>query len=123
QIVAKRQALVDRYNALFTNTGVRPQAQLAGVQSAHHLYVVQVPAQADRRNVFEAMRAADIGVNVHYIPVHLQPYYRQLGFAAGHCPAAEAYYQSAITLPLYPELSAADQEKVVSTLLTAIGNA
>ena len=123
QIVAKRQALVDRYNALFANTGVRPQAQLAGVQSAHHLYVVQVPAQADRRKVFAAMRAAGIGVNVHYIPVHLQPYYRQLGFAPGHCPAAEAYYQSAITLPLYPELSAADQDKVVSTLLTAIGNA
>ena len=68
------------------------------------------------RAVFEGMRAAGIMVNLHYIPIHLQPYYRALGFAPGDFPEAERYYRQAITLPLYPDLSDAQQDRVVQTL-------
>ena len=66
------------------------------------------------------MRSAGIGVNVHYIPIHLQPYYRKLGFAPGDFPAAERYYASAISLPLFPDLSDAQQDRVVAALARAL---
>jgi UDP-4-amino-4,6-dideoxy-N-acetyl-beta-L-altrosamine transaminase len=85
--------------------------------SAWHLYVVQLPGPSDcRKRVFQQMREAGIIVNVHYIPVHLQPYYRQLGFKAGDFPNAEAYYHRALTLPLHPGLSEADQDTVTKAL-------
>jgi dTDP-4-amino-4,6-dideoxygalactose transaminase len=70
----------------------------------------------DRRRVFEGMRAADIGVNVHYIPVHLQPYYRHLGHNIGDFPESEAYYESEISLPIYPTLQKSQQDYVIKTL-------
>jgi dTDP-4-amino-4,6-dideoxygalactose transaminase len=77
--------------------------------------------ESRRRTVFESMRAAGIGVNVHYIPVHLQPYYRDRGFQVGDFPAAERYYRRAITLPLHPLLTEAEQDAVVAALREAIG--
>ncbi|MNG16819.1 UDP-4-amino-4-deoxy-L-arabinose--oxoglutarate aminotransferase [compost metagenome] len=68
------------------------------------------------REVFEGLRAAGIGVNLHYIPVHLQPYYRDLGFAEGDFPQAERYYAEAISLPLYPLLSDEQQDYVVEQM-------
>ena len=62
------------------------------------------------------MRQAGIGVNLHYIPVYLQPFYRRLGFAPGHCPQAEQYFDQAISLPLYPALSESQQDRVVAVL-------
>ncbi|HQR81833.1 MAG TPA: DegT/DnrJ/EryC1/StrS family aminotransferase, partial [Thiotrichales bacterium] len=73
-----------------------------------------------RRTVFDALRAANIGVNVHYIPVYWQPYYRQLGFERGLCPNAENYYQRAISIPMYSGLSDEDQSKVVNRLATIL---
>jgi dTDP-4-amino-4,6-dideoxygalactose transaminase len=67
------------------------------------------------------MREQGIGVNVHYIPVHLQPYYQALGFRAGDFPAAEAYYRGAISLPLFPALTEAQQQRVANTLRAALG--
>jgi len=96
-----------------------PPAEPEG-RSALHLYVVQVGAGHDRRTVFEALRARDIGVNVHYIPVHLQPYYAALGFRPGHCPDAERYYAGAISLPMHPGLSEADQDRVIGALRDAL---
>ena len=69
-----------------------------------------------RKQVFEAMRQAGIGVNVHYIPVHLQPFYRRMGFQEGDFPEAERYYQEALTLPLYYDLTYEEQDYVVNTL-------
>lgn len=89
-------------------------------RSALHLYVVRVGEGHDRRAVFEALRARDIGVNVHYIPVHLQPYYTALGFRPGHCPGAENYYARAISLPIHPGLTEADQDRVVAALKDAL---
>jgi dTDP-4-amino-4,6-dideoxygalactose transaminase len=66
------------------------------------------------------MRAQGIGVNVHYIPVHLQPYYRQLGFSEGQFPEAERYYSETLTLPLFPGLNAVDQDRIVGALRSAL---
>ena len=90
--------------------------------SALHLYVVQLRLDQigrSHREVFEALRADGIGINLHYIPVHLQPYYAQLGFASGLCPEAERYYGRAITIPLHPGLDEADLEAVRSALADA----
>jgi dTDP-4-amino-4,6-dideoxygalactose transaminase len=70
----------------------------------------------DRREVFEKLRASGIGVNVHYIPVHTQPYFQALGFNAGDYPEAEKYYENAISLPMFPGLSEKDQDYVIDTL-------
>ena len=73
-----------------------------------------------RRQVYDAMRAAGVGVQVHYIPVHLQPYYRALGFKPGQCPEAERYSEEALSLPLYPALSDREQDQVVAVLRKAL---
>lgn len=114
--IARRHEIAARYDKAFQDTPIIAQGRGADVHSALHLYVVQVE---DRKAVFEAMRAAQIGVNVHYIPVHLQPYYRALGFRPGDFPAAEAYYARALSLPMFPMLSEADQDGVIKLLKTA----
>lgn len=91
-------------------------------QSALHLYTVQVlpAAGRTRRQVFDAMRAAGIGVNVHYIPIYHHPYYRRLGFQLGHCPNAETYYAQALSLPMHPGLDAAQLAQVSRALHGAL---
>ena len=74
------------------------------------------------RQVFDDMRQRGIGVNLHYIPVHLQPYYRELGFSEGQFPEAEAHGREAITLPLYPEMSDSMQDQIVSSLRQTLGH-
>jgi dTDP-4-amino-4,6-dideoxygalactose transaminase len=74
------------------------------------------------RQVFEELRQLGIGVNLHYAPVHLQPYYRDLGFGPGLCPEAEAYAQEAITLPLYPALEEQAQDEVAHAFARVIAD-
>lgn len=120
--VARRRQLAERYSQLLAKAGIGlPQSQ-ALAESAWHLYVVQVPAPR-RRAIFDALRVAGIGVNVHYHPVHLQPWYRRLGFAEGDFPQAEACYQRSISLPLYADLTDAAQDQVVAALLDALEHA
>ena len=114
----RRRELAARYDRLLAGLPVTRPWQHADGVSAWHLYVIQV--QSERRRIFEALRADGIGVNVHYIPVHLQPYYAALGFEAGDFPNAEAYYAGAITLPLFPRMTDADQDKVVEALAKAL---
>ena len=92
--------------------------------SAFHLYVVQLPPSDKnslRARVFDSLREAGVGVNVHYMPIHLQPHYRRLGFKRGMFPAAESYYGRALTLPLYPSLTEHEQDYVIERLLDACG--
>ncbi len=117
--VARRHAIARRYDALLRGLPVVRPAQSADASSAYHLYPVRVPA-ADRLRVFENLREAGIGVNVHYIPVHLQPWYRAMGFSPGDYPEAERYYSEAISLPLYPTMSEAQQDQVVAALRAAV---
>ena len=90
------------------------------VVSSVHLAVVrlQQATPVQHRQVFEGLRTAGIGVQLHYSPVQLQPYYRAMGFGEGQFPQAEAYAISSISLPLYPGLKAEDQQRVVNTLST-----
>ena len=119
ELVARRRQLAARYDALLEALPVTPLRQHPDVQSSFHLYVVRVDAQ-QRDGVFASLRDADIGVNIHYIPVHTQPYYRQRGFNEGDFPAAEAYYREALSLPLYPALDETQQDTVVTALREAL---
>lgn len=116
----RREAATRRYDDLLQHLPVKRPVRLNDRQSAHHLYVVEVQGGASRRAVFDALRADGILVNVHYIPIHLQPYYRALGFAPGDFPASEAFYDRAITLPLYPSLTGEQQDYVIDRLAAAL---
>ena len=114
-----RRTSVLRYNDLLAELPVvRPQATTDS-ESAWHLYPIRVHSTR-RRTVFESLRADGIGVQVHYIPVHLQPDYQRLGFRAGDFPHAEAYYREAISLPLFADLTADQQNTVVAALAKAL---
>ncbi len=117
----RRHALADLYDAGLEGFALTRPVRLPGRYSALHLYVVQLNDPDKRNAVFEALRQANIGVNVHYIPIHLQPYYRQLGFGPGDFPKAEDYYARAITLPLHPRMTDADVERVIACLAEAMG--
>ncbi len=117
--VARRNELARRYDELLADMPLTTPARSADAYSSFHLYIIRVAATRHRRT-FAALRKAGIGVNLHYIPVHTQPYYRDLGFAAGDFPTAEAYYQEAITLPLYPTLQETQQDTVAAALGAAL---
>lgn len=122
--VERRQALARRYDKLLADLPTRTLRRDPANRSALHLYVVRVPdvaPGATRATVFEGLRARGIGVNVHYIPVPSQPYYRERGFDPAHYPRAQAYYAEAISLPLYPALTEAQQDAVVLALRQALG--
>ena len=122
EFVARRHALADRYDALLADLPLTLPHRNPNNRSALHLYPVQVQPESGktRQQVFDYLRAHGIGANVHYIPVHTQPYYRQrFGFAHGDFPTAEAYYARAISLPLYFSLSEDEQDSVVATLKQA----
>jgi len=116
----RRRALAARYDAAFAgDPAVRPLSVADHVEHAYHLYVVRLdgPAADHRETVFQHLREAGIGANVHYVPVHLHPYYRRhLGTGPGDCPVAEAVYQRLLTLPLFPSMEDADIDRVVAAL-------
>lgn len=117
--IARRHQLADRYDTLLADVPVIVPTRIADAYSALHLYVIQIDEQRTtltRKQVFEALRAAGIGVNVHYIPVHTQPDYQRLGFAWGDFPASERYYQRCISLPMFATLTDEQQDQVVATL-------
>lgn len=120
---AKRIALADRYDHLLDGLPLLLPLRQSDRLSAWHLYVVEVDderTQRTRGELFAALRASRIGVNVHYIPIHTQPYFRSLGFRRGDFPAAERYYSRAISIPLFPSLSETQQERVVEQIRQAI---
>jgi len=119
--LARRRALAARYHERLA--GLPLDLPPPSEESAWHLYAVRLRQPARRRAVFDVLRAAGIGVNVHYIPVHLQPWYRKLGFQPGDFPNAEAWYAGALSLPLWPGLTEAMQDRVVEQLASALGTA
>lgn len=119
EFVDRRHAIAKRYDQLLADFPVITPWQHAESYSGFHLYVIRLKLAEigkTHRQVFEVLCAASIGVNLHYIPVHRQPYYERLGFKAGHCPEAEQYYAEAISLPMYPGLTEAQQNKVIEVL-------
>lgn len=122
--VARRHQIACRYDAELAGLPLTTPWQSPDAHSALHLYPIQVdPARSPltRRQLFDGLRAAGIGVNVHYIPVHTQPHYRRLGFAPGQFPAAEAYYAQAISLPMFPTLTDDQQGTVIAALRRLVG--
>lgn len=117
--VERRQYLANRYNRLLSGLPLTLPWQHPDTHSAFHLYVIRLQLeQIDKthREVFDELRANGIMVNLHYIPVHTQPYYRDLGFKPGDFPEAEQYYKEAISLPMYYGLTDEEQDRVVETL-------
>ena len=123
--VACRQAIAQDYDRAFaTIPEIRPLAARAGVSHAYHLYVVRVDTvrlACDRATIFAALRREGIGVNVHYVPVHLHPFYRQrFGVGPGLCPVAEAAYESMLTLPLFAGMASRDVHVVIEAVTKGV---
>ena len=119
EFVARRQIIAKRYDEGLVGMPLTTQQRRADSYSAFHLYVIRLKTgeiKKSHRQVFEELRKSGIGVNLHYIPVHLQPYYQQRGFCAGSFPQAEQYYHEAISLPMYYLLSEAEQNYVIDTI-------
>jgi UDP-4-amino-4,6-dideoxy-N-acetyl-beta-L-altrosamine transaminase len=119
EFVGRRRELSERYNRLLQGLPLILPWQHPDTLSAWHLYVIrlkldQIPLS--HSEVFERLRSLGIGVNLHYIPIHTQPYYQNLGFRNGDFPEAECYYEEAITIPLFPQMSNAQQDKITQCL-------
>ena len=120
--VMQRHVIAKRYNQLLVDCPVNTPWQIEDSYSGLHLYVIRLKLAEigkTHRQVFEALRALGIGVNVHYIPVYHQPYYENLGFKTGYCLEAEQYYAEAISLPMYPNLTEMQQDRVIAALKEA----
>ncbi|MBF0166080.1 MAG: UDP-4-amino-4,6-dideoxy-N-acetyl-beta-L-altrosamine transaminase [Alphaproteobacteria bacterium] len=123
--IERRRRIAQRYTEAFSQSQfLSVPTQLSDRQSAWHLYVLSLrlkKMEKTRRRVFDELRAMGIGVHVHYIPLHLQPYYRKrFGYKRGDFPVAEAYYDSALTIPLFPAMSDIDVERVIKSVLQVV---
>ncbi|MCY9692375.1 UDP-4-amino-4,6-dideoxy-N-acetyl-beta-L-altrosamine transaminase [Paenibacillus alginolyticus] len=118
--VTRRREIANQYNEAFRGLpGVILPTTLNEAESSWHLYILQFdPAytRVNRNDLFAALKAENLGVNVHYIPVYLQPYYQSLGYAKGHCPNAEHIYERIITIPLFPKMSDEDVHNVIAAV-------
>lgn len=125
EFVARRNNLAQRYNELLANLPIQRPTILNDNLSSFHLYVVRLLTRENpnkHRSVFEELRRAGIGVNLHYMPVHLQPDYRRLGFSEGMFPESEAYGREAITLPMFPGMTDTDVKRVRDVLKLALNH-
>jgi dTDP-4-amino-4,6-dideoxygalactose transaminase len=123
EFVSRRRDLAARYNQLLSDFPLVLPWQHPDTESSWHLYIIRL--QLDRiakthSQVFGELRQEGIGVNLHYIPVHTQPYYQKLGFNMGDFPESEKYYQEAISLPMYYGLSEESQNQIVDSLTNII---
>jgi len=119
--LARRREIAAFYDAALANaTDIFPLAVRPQAVHAYHLYVVRLAGSVDRKAAFQALRAAGVGVNVHYVPVHLHPYYRErLGTGPGLCPHAEAAYERILSLPMFPGLLDEQAAQAAETLIEA----
>jgi UDP-4-amino-4,6-dideoxy-N-acetyl-beta-L-altrosamine transaminase len=123
EFVTRRHAIARRYDKLLAGLPITVPWQHSNSHSGFHLYVIRLKLSKiskTQREVFEALHASGIIVNLHYIPVYRQPYYGQFGFKAGYCQEAERYYAEAISLPMYPRLTDELQDKVAAALNLAL---
>lgn len=121
--ISKRRKIAEQYNRAFSALDlVEIPAQLSGSNSSWHLYILKLKIEKlklGRATIFNALHNANLGVNVHYIPVYYHPYYQRLGYKKGLCPVAENLYERIITLPLFPKMTVRDVEYVIN-IVTAL---
>ena len=118
--IRRRQAIAERYDTTLAETPtVTPLAVNSDVTHAYHIYPVQV--DLDRDKIFAALRAENIGVNVHYLPVYRHPYYQRQGYTKGLCPVAEAAYERMISLPIFPGMTDEDVGDVLTAVEKVVG--
>jgi UDP-4-amino-4,6-dideoxy-N-acetyl-beta-L-altrosamine transaminase len=115
--VRKRNHIVDKYNKAFEGTAVKTPYVKQGFYHAYHLYIIQIE---DRKGLYDYLRKNNIFAQVHYIPLHLHPYYKQFGWKDGDFPVAEAYYKKCLSLPMYPTLTENEQQYVIDKILEFI---
>lgn len=123
KFIAKRRKIAKRYDEAFDgNPYFRVPHERGGYYSAYHLYPIRLNGKyaGKRSKIFSELRKKGVGAQVHYIPAHLQPYYADMGYRRGDYPVSEGYYDSAISIPLYPGMSDADARFVIDTLLRTI---
>jgi len=114
----KRNKLANIYKSSFCDTeGIDFQLNNLDCFSSYHLFIIQVH---NRKKIFQCLREKEIGVNVHYIPIHFHPFYKKLGFQEGDFPNAEKYYSKAISIPLYPSLTKKDQNYVIENVIESV---
>lgn len=115
----RRREIVQKYNEAFKDiAGLTLPQERQGCRSSWHIYVLQF--RENRNKIFDTLKDAGIGANLHYIPVYLQPYYQELGYRKGLCPKAEVYYSRALTLPLYPKMTDEEVEFVIQSVKKAV---
>jgi UDP-4-amino-4,6-dideoxy-N-acetyl-beta-L-altrosamine transaminase len=116
--IDKRNELANVYNKAFENTAIKPLIPQHTCMSSYHLYLVLIPTEKAKHHCkyIETLRAQQIFAHVHYIPVHMQPYYQALGFKTGDYPVAESYYQRVISLPLFPQLTPEQQQHIIKQI-------
>ncbi|SEA44000.1 UDP-4-amino-4,6-dideoxy-N-acetyl-beta-L-altrosamine transaminase [Alkalimonas amylolytica] len=116
EIISRRQLLAQRYQQVLSGLPLDCPPQPDSTLCSYHLFIIRLHDKNKRKAVFAGLRQAGIGVNVHYIPIHTQPYYQQLGFDWGDFPVAEDFYERIISLPLYPELTEQQQDFICEQL-------
>ena len=120
EFINVRHVIAEKYDVALSSMPLELPQRIDGCRSSLHLYPIQVARPEKRRRVFNILRDAGVGVNVHYIPIHLQPDYKKFGFRRGSFPNAELYYDRAISLPIYPTLGSIEQDQVISELGVAL---
>lgn len=122
QYITKRHEIAEKYNQVLEGLPITVPYQHPDCYSALHLYVIRLRKDSpiSHKEMFENLRNQEIGVNLHYIPVHTQPYFQKMGFKLGDYTNSEQYYQEAISLPIYPTLSEAEQDQVITVLQKAL---
>lgn len=117
--VEQRHRIAERYDTELADLPIQLPWQSPNSYSSYHLYPIRVRSDVSgvsQRQLYDVLQAAGINVNLHYIPVYLQPYYEAMGFKAGYCPEAEAYFRQALSIPMYPTLSETEQGQVIQVL-------
>lgn len=119
EFISRRHQIAQRYDQALQDVPLTIPWQHEDAYSSYHLYVIRLRCdqiKKSHREVFEAFRNQGVGVNLHYIPVYRQPYYKKMGFKAGYCQEAERYFEEALSLPMYSALTDSDQDKVIQIL-------
>jgi len=122
RFIARRIEIAKKYDEAFRNTIIRPLYTYNG-KSSYHLYVVRVDfdkSALSKADLFRRLREKNIGIQLHYIPINKQPYYRGLGYGDETTPVMDRYYEECFSLPMYPKLSDEEQMYVIETLYSVL---